>query len=91
MKYVMFHKEVGDSVLYVPVIIPEHAVHADARLEGFSICSAGYFSYSCGILVMDMTRCAASLGLYPCADDKELLSRMLQGVTDQSKYMYNYP
>jgi hypothetical protein len=90
MKYVMFYKDLGDSTLYVPVIIPEHAVHADARLDGFSICSAGYFSYGGGMLVIDMTRCAASLGLYPCADDKELLSRMLRGVTDQAMYMHKH-
>lgn len=39
MKYVVFQR----MNLLVPVIVPEHCVHADVKIEGFKPISAGFF------------------------------------------------
>lgn len=38
MKYVVFQR----MNLLIPVIVPEHCVHADVKIEGFKPISAGF-------------------------------------------------
>lgn len=40
MKYVVFQR----MNIVVPVIVPDHCIHADIKIEGFKPISAGFFS-----------------------------------------------
>lgn len=87
MKYVVFQR----MNLLVPVIVPEHCVHADIKIEGFKPISAGFFSiervvniqtesikraYSCARVYLSDS-VADSLNLGPRLEDKKLLEDML--------------
>lgn len=87
MKYVVFQR----MNLLIPVIVPEHCVHADVKIEGFKPISAGFFSiervvniqsetsnkvYSCARVHLSDS-VAVSLNIGSRLEDKKLLEDML--------------
>lgn len=87
MKYVVFRRK----NLLTPVIVPEHCVHAEVKIEGFKPISAGFFSiekvvsiqsetsnkvYSCARVHLSDS-VAVSLNIGPRPEDKKLLEDML--------------
>lgn len=86
MKYVVFQR----MNLLVSVIVPEHCVHADVKIEGFKPISAGFFSIEmyknhltvngksipfCEVILSESE--SESLELGPRLEDKKLLEDML--------------
>lgn len=78
MKYVIFKRK---SVI-VPIVLPEHATHADVTLKGYRVHSAGFF-YIGGEkpedIVTVLPDISDSLGIGPKPEDKQLLIATLAG------------
>lgn len=78
MKYVIFKR----NELFVPVIIPEHATHAEITLEGHQVYSAGFFymgGENPGDILTILPDGSDSLGVGPQPEDKQLLIATLAG------------
>lgn len=73
MKYVVFKK--GDMML--PVIIPDHVTHAEVKMEGTELYSAGFFLLGTDEIVTVAPDGSNSLGIGPQPGDRELIIGVL--------------
>ena len=79
MKYVIFKKQIGDSVQFHPIISAEHTTHSRIKYDepGYNVHSAGFFFLKDGMVRVDEKRISESLMIGPQPEDQVLLTAVL--------------
>lgn len=87
MKYIIF-KETKTNML-IPVIISDHSVHSQVKIEGCRPISAGFFHIE-GTFVIKVIleeKKSVSLNMGPRPQDAELIRSVLYGFTNALIYL----